>query len=139
VNFRNKMIFLRWGVVSPTPNPQAGGPPIVGCPRLFIQYICRYPPYLLIFWHVKQNCFWMCKIGQEEKSIFKSRCIDARAGGGGVASHVLPLVFWKIKINNKFCEESIAYFPLIRHRPHRNKIRGNTQTARWFHKLPSKI
>jgi hypothetical protein len=28
---------------SPTPNPQAGGPPLVGCPRLLIQYIRSYP------------------------------------------------------------------------------------------------
>jgi hypothetical protein len=28
------------------PNPQAGAPPLVGCPRLLIQYIRRYPPYL---------------------------------------------------------------------------------------------
>jgi hypothetical protein len=28
------------------PNPQAGGPPHVGSPRLLIQYICSYPPYL---------------------------------------------------------------------------------------------
>jgi hypothetical protein len=27
---------LQWGVLSPTPNPQAGGPPIVGCPWLLI-------------------------------------------------------------------------------------------------------
>jgi hypothetical protein len=26
--------------------PQAEGPPLVGCPRLLIQYICSYPPYL---------------------------------------------------------------------------------------------
>jgi hypothetical protein len=31
--------FLRWGVVNPTPNPQSGGPPLVVCPRLLIQYI----------------------------------------------------------------------------------------------------
>jgi hypothetical protein len=37
--------FLRWGVVSTSPNPQAGGPPFVGCPRLIIQYIRSYPPY----------------------------------------------------------------------------------------------
>jgi len=37
--------FLRRGVVDTSPNPQAGGPPLVGCPRLFIQYIRRYPPY----------------------------------------------------------------------------------------------
>jgi hypothetical protein len=40
------LIFLRWGVVSPKPKPQAEGPPLVGCPRLFIQYIRSYAPYL---------------------------------------------------------------------------------------------
>jgi hypothetical protein len=34
------------GVFSPKPNPQAGGPPPVGCTRLLIQYILSYPPYL---------------------------------------------------------------------------------------------
>jgi hypothetical protein len=38
-------IFLRW-VFSPTPNPLAGGQPIVGCPWLLIQYIHSHPPYL---------------------------------------------------------------------------------------------
>jgi hypothetical protein len=28
------------------PNPQAEGPLLVGCPRLLIQYIRSYPPYL---------------------------------------------------------------------------------------------
>jgi hypothetical protein len=37
-------LFLRWEIVSPTPKPQAGGPPFVGCPRLLIQYIHSYPP-----------------------------------------------------------------------------------------------
>ena len=27
------------------PPPEAGGPSLVGCPRLLIQYICSYPPY----------------------------------------------------------------------------------------------
>jgi hypothetical protein len=27
------------------PNPQAGGPPLVGCPRLLIKHIHSYPPY----------------------------------------------------------------------------------------------
>jgi hypothetical protein len=45
VAFRNKMIFLRW-VVSPMHNPQAGGAPLVGCPRLLIQYTRCYCPYL---------------------------------------------------------------------------------------------
>jgi hypothetical protein len=36
-------LFLQW-VVSPTPNPQAGGPPLDGC--LQLEYICSYLPYL---------------------------------------------------------------------------------------------
>ena len=36
--YRNKM-SLWWGVVSTSPNPQAGGPPILGCPQLLSQYI----------------------------------------------------------------------------------------------------
>ena len=46
-------MFLRLGVVSPSPNPQAGGPPLVGCPRLFIQYIRSYPPYWRPFLHLQ--------------------------------------------------------------------------------------
>jgi len=38
------MDVLQGGVVSTSPNPQAGGPPLVGCPRLLIQYIRSYPP-----------------------------------------------------------------------------------------------
>jgi hypothetical protein len=30
----------------PPLNPQAGGPPPVGCPRLLIYYIRSYPQYL---------------------------------------------------------------------------------------------
>jgi hypothetical protein len=36
---------LQGGVVSTSPNPQAGGPPLVGCPRLLIQCIRSYTPY----------------------------------------------------------------------------------------------
>jgi len=36
---------LQGAVVSTSPNPQAGGPPLVGCPRLIIQFIRSYPPY----------------------------------------------------------------------------------------------
>jgi hypothetical protein len=49
VTFRNMFLFLRWEVVSPPPNPQAGGPPLAGCPRLLIQYIRSYAPYLEAF------------------------------------------------------------------------------------------
>jgi hypothetical protein len=44
--FVTRLLFLQWGVVSPTPNPQAGGLPLVGCPWLFIRYIRSYSPYL---------------------------------------------------------------------------------------------
>jgi hypothetical protein len=43
--------FLRRGVVSTSPNPQAGGPPLVSCPRLFIQFIRSYLPYRRPFLH----------------------------------------------------------------------------------------
>jgi len=36
---------LQVRVVSTSPNSQAGGPPLVGCPRLLIQFIRSYPPY----------------------------------------------------------------------------------------------
>ena len=39
------MDVLQGGVVSTSPNPQAGGPPLVGCPRMLIQFIRSYPPY----------------------------------------------------------------------------------------------
>ena len=42
--FRN-IIVLQLGVVSASPSPQAGGPPLVSCPRLLIQHIRSYPPY----------------------------------------------------------------------------------------------
>ena len=38
------MNVVQGGVVSTSPNPQAGGPPLVGCPRLLIQFIRSYPP-----------------------------------------------------------------------------------------------
>jgi hypothetical protein len=43
--------FLCWGVVSASPNPQTGGPPLVGSPRLLIHYIRKYPPYWRLFLH----------------------------------------------------------------------------------------
>jgi hypothetical protein len=46
VVIRNKYWVLRGRVASPPPNPQAGGPLTVGCPRLLFQYIRSYPPCL---------------------------------------------------------------------------------------------
>ena len=42
----------QWGgVVSDSSNHEAGGPPLVGCPRLLIQFIRSYPPYRRPFLH----------------------------------------------------------------------------------------
>jgi hypothetical protein len=38
--------LLRWGVVGTSLNSQVGAPLLVGCPRLLIQNIRSYPPYL---------------------------------------------------------------------------------------------
>jgi hypothetical protein len=38
--------FLQWGLLSTSPKPQAGVPPLVGCLRLLIQYIHSYISYL---------------------------------------------------------------------------------------------
>ena len=48
--FRNRIVS-RGGVVSTSPNPQTGGPPIVGCPRLLSQFIRSYPSYRRPFLH----------------------------------------------------------------------------------------
>jgi len=37
--------LLLWGVVSTSPNLEAGGPPLINCPRLLIQYIRSCPPH----------------------------------------------------------------------------------------------
>jgi hypothetical protein len=42
----NKYKFLRWGIVSPPPNPQVGVPPRVGCLLLLTQYTRSHPPHL---------------------------------------------------------------------------------------------
>ena len=44
--------FSRGGVLlALRPNPQAGGPHLVGCPRVLIQFIRSYPPYQRPFLH----------------------------------------------------------------------------------------
>jgi len=41
---------VSWGgIVTISPNPRAGGPHLVGCPQLFIQYTRSYPPYSRAF------------------------------------------------------------------------------------------
>ena len=43
--------FWRWGVVSISPSPQAVRPPLVGSPRLLIEYIRSYPLFWRPFLH----------------------------------------------------------------------------------------
>ena len=49
--FVQKGQFLRLAVVINSPKPQAGGPPVFCCPRMFIQYIRSYCPYWRPFLH----------------------------------------------------------------------------------------
>jgi hypothetical protein len=43
--FRNKVSFYGEELLASPTKHQAGGPLLVGCPRLLIQYIRKYPPY----------------------------------------------------------------------------------------------
>jgi hypothetical protein len=49
--FVRVFFLLRRSVVSTSPSHQAGGTPLVGCPRLLIQFIRNYPPYRRHFLH----------------------------------------------------------------------------------------
>jgi len=66
-----KKFFLQGGVVRTSPKSQAGGPPLVGCPRLLIQLIRSYPPYrrpflLLFFFNAEALVAVTREIGLEE-------------------------------------------------------------------------
>jgi len=54
LTYYNKLV-VRWGIVSPFPNLQAGRPPLVGCLWLLIQYIHNHPP------NKKRRYFWAIK------------------------------------------------------------------------------
>jgi hypothetical protein len=54
------LLFLQWGVFSPTPNTQTGEPPLVSCPLLLIQYINIYPLYLEAFSSIR-NTHALCR------------------------------------------------------------------------------
>ena len=49
--FCNMIRFYGEVLLTPRPTPKLGGPPLVGCPRLLIQYIRSYPPYCRLFLH----------------------------------------------------------------------------------------
>jgi hypothetical protein len=42
-HFTKIQIFYGERLLAPTPKPQTGGPPLVSCPQLLIQYIRSYP------------------------------------------------------------------------------------------------
>jgi len=44
--FRKTIFFYGEELVAARTTFKAGNPPLVGCPRLLIQYIRSYPPYL---------------------------------------------------------------------------------------------
>ena len=51
IPFTRHVKFLRRAVFSTASKPQPGGPHLVGCPRLLIQYVRSYPPYWRPFLH----------------------------------------------------------------------------------------
>ena len=57
---------VRRGVVSTSPNPQAGGPPLVGCPWQLIQFIHRYPPYWRPFLRTRHAVVTSIKMDLQE-------------------------------------------------------------------------
>ena len=46
---RNMVSFCGEELLTTSPNPKAGGPPLVDCPQLVVQYIRVYRPYWLQF------------------------------------------------------------------------------------------
>ena len=51
--FRNVARFNREKVLAPPPTPQAGGPPLVDCPKVLLQYIRNSPPYWRKFFYLQ--------------------------------------------------------------------------------------
>ena len=54
IRFVTRPVF-RWEIVSTSQSPQAGGPPLVYSPRLFIQYFRSYRPYWRLFLHPQSD------------------------------------------------------------------------------------
>ena len=94
------IFFSREGVVSASPNSQAGGLPLVGCPRLLIQFIRSYPPYRRPFLHPQPEdapCrgdrdpqTWRHK--QHTINILKIIGKPARAASGCLPKHKLKIL-----------------------------------------------
>jgi 5-methylcytosine-specific restriction endonuclease McrA len=63
-------------VVSPPPNPQAGGPPTVGCPLLLIQYIRSYPPYLEAISSIRNPRTWHAVVTVDPLNMVHKLTVD---------------------------------------------------------------
>jgi hypothetical protein len=61
-NFRNKLIFLRWGVFRPTSNPQAAGTPLFGCQLRLMKYIYNFFNYLKKNIKLKGKVYWTYRL-----------------------------------------------------------------------------
>jgi hypothetical protein len=66
VTYCNKLDFYGEGLLSLSPNPQAGGPPFISCPQLFIHYIRSYSPYLEAVPFIRNPTAQISKIYQLE-------------------------------------------------------------------------
>jgi hypothetical protein len=93
--FRNKDPFSQWKVVSPSPNPQAGGPPLVGCPRMLIQYIRSWPPYWRPFLR-PQTVDAPCRGDRDPLITWRLR-IFGLIFLVPTAVYLRPLIFWGVR------------------------------------------
>ena len=124
VNDSKHDTFLGRGVVSTSPNPQARGPPLVGCPRLLIRQIRSYPPYWRPLLHpqhedapcrgdrntpIKEKCGKLRDFGWEEcmLRVFENRVL--RRIFGPTTDEVT--VEWR-KLHNEELNE-LYYSPFI--------------------------
>ena len=71
---RIELLYLIHLDVNTSPNPQAGGPPLFGCPPLFIQFIRSYRPYRKPFLH-SQTEDAPCR-GDRDPLVTWFRCLD---------------------------------------------------------------
>ena len=74
---RNMIRFYGEVLLAHHPNYQAGGPPLVGCPRLLIQHICSYPPYWRPFLHPQPEDAPCC--GDRDPLVMYDDAADADA------------------------------------------------------------
>jgi hypothetical protein len=129
-SFCNMISFLRWGVVSTSPSTKTGGPPLVGCPRMLIQYIRSYPPYLEAFLHPQPeddlvesiyfNCVLMLLLLFFAFRVLTSRVAQLKTGN-----------FWVVPLLHSVSDIVLSVISLIMLRSLRSGFR-NRAVARTF-------